>query len=251
MGESATTRKSAGMVIAMWQRGALGLWTIAAACLMAFIALLTGARSHLSDAEVLLTTYGADLVLAILALSVFASVKSYSERAGRPLALIENVLQSHWCQTKQPSGEVITLIALWFQVTNFSKRSVMLTAMRLARPWVRRRRIRQTTLSVRHPLGLDYGSDFPISPHSLTHGCAHIIIDRPIGRIGKTMRVVVRIQDHAGRWYRLVFPHVEMTGGPQHPSSYARGCWPDPESSIRRNSTAPSRPASARPGDGP
>jgi hypothetical protein len=251
MGESATTRKSAGMVIAMWQRGALLLWIIAAACLMAFIALLTGARSHLGDAEVLLTTHGADLVLAILALSVFASLKSYSEWAGRPLALIKNVQQSHWCQTKQPSGEVITSIALWFQVTNFSQRSVMLTAMRLGRPWVRRRRIKQTTLSVRHAIGLEYGSEFPISPHSLTHGCAHIIIDRPIGRIGKTMRVVVRIQDHAGRWYRLVFPHVEMTSGPQHPSSYARGYWPDPESSIRRSSTAPSRPASARPGDGP
>jgi hypothetical protein len=157
MGEPAikvATRKSAGRVLAMWQRGALVLWTIAAACLMAFIALLAGARSHLGDAEVLLTTYGADLVLAILALSVFASLKSYSEWAGRPLALIENVQQSHWCQAKQPSGEVITLIALWFQVTNFSKRSVMLTAMRLARPWVRTRRIKQKTLSVRHPIGL-------------------------------------------------------------------------------------------------
>jgi hypothetical protein len=226
MGEPAikvATRKPAGRVLAMGQRGALVLWTIAAACLMAFIALLAGARSHLGDAEVLLTTYGADLVLAILALSLFASLKSYSEWAGRPLALIENVQQSHWCQAKQPSGEVITSIALWFQVTNFSKRSVMLTAMRLARPWMRRRRIKQTTLSVRHPIGLEYGSDFPISPHSLTHGCAHIIIDRPIGRIGKTMRIVVRIQDHGGRWYRLVFPHVEMTAGPQHPSSYAPG----------------------------
>jgi len=53
MGESATTRKSAGRwLIAMWQRGALLLWIIVAACLMAFIALLAGARSHLGDAEV-------------------------------------------------------------------------------------------------------------------------------------------------------------------------------------------------------
>lgn len=172
---------------------------------------------HLGDADVLLTTYGVELLLAIAVLLVFAGFKTYgeraAERAGRPLALIANGQQSHWGQAKQPSGEVITSIALRFQATNLSDGSVMLSAIRLARPWVRRWWIKQTILSVRHPTGVEYGSEFPIPAYSLTQGSAHIIIDRPIGKIGKAMRVVVQIQDHVGRWYSLVFPHVQMIGG--------------------------------------
>jgi hypothetical protein len=220
MAEPATTvgiLKSAGDLIAtMWQRGALLLWTIAAACLVVFVALLVAARWHLGDAEGLLATYGIGLAVASLTLIVFAISKTYSERtaeqARRPLVLIANERQSQWAQARQPSGEVITHITLRFQATNLSDGSVMLSAIRLIRPWVRKLRIRETILSVRSPTGSEYGFEFPIMPHSLTQGSTHFVIDRPVGRIGKTMRIVVRVQDHAGRWYRLVFPHVHMVG---------------------------------------
>jgi hypothetical protein len=47
------------------------------------------------------------------------------------------------------SGEVVTQISLYFQANNLSDDSIRLSAIRLARPLVRKRQIQQTTLSVR------------------------------------------------------------------------------------------------------
>lgn len=220
MAEPATTisiLKSAGELVAtVWQRGALLLWTLAAACLMTLAALLAAARWHLGNGDDSVTSYGIGLAVASLVLIVFAISKTYSERAaelaGRPLALIANEQQSQWGQAKQPSGEIITHISLRFQAANLSDGSIMLSAVRLARPWVRRKWIRQTMLSVRSPGGQEYGLEFPIPPRSLTQASAHFVIDCPVGRIGKTLRAVIRVQDHAGKWYKLVFPIVPTIG---------------------------------------
>jgi hypothetical protein len=64
-----------------------------------------------------------------------------------------------------------------FSATNLSDGSVMLSAIRLIRPWVRKLRIRETILSVRSPTGSEYGFEFPIMPHSLTQGSTHFVID--------------------------------------------------------------------------
>jgi hypothetical protein len=151
-----------------------------------------------------------------LVLTAFSASKTYCERTaagrvGRPLALIANEIQSHGSQTKQ-SGEVITQISLYFQAKNLSDDPIKLSTIRLARPLVKKRRIQQTTLSVRSPTGSAYGFEFPISPHSLTHGSASFVIDCPVGGAGKAMRVVVFIQDHAGRWYKLAFSGIKVIG---------------------------------------
>ena len=88
----------------------------------------------------------------------------------------------------------------------------MLSAIELFRPFIRYREILTKMMVVRHPNGDVYSSQNPILPRSLTKGSATIIIDRPVGSIGKMMRAVVRVQDHAGRWHKLVFPHLPMIG---------------------------------------
>jgi len=214
---SVGTLKAAGERIGeIWQRGALILWTLTSACSVTLLALLAGAQWQVGNTEGLPTTYGTSLALAILVLTVFSASKTYSERTaaervGRQLALIANEIQSHWIQSKQ-SGEVITQISLYFQAKNLSDDSVKLSAIRLARPLVRKRRIQQTTLSVQSPTGSAFDFEFRILPHSLTHGSASFVIYCPIGVVGKAMRVVVFIQDHAGRWYKLVFSHIRMIG---------------------------------------
>jgi hypothetical protein len=36
-------------------------------------------------------------------------------------------------------------------------------------------------------------------PNSLTYGSVTVMIERPVGRKGKSMRVVIGLRDHAGR----------------------------------------------------
>jgi hypothetical protein len=55
------------------------------------------------------------------------------------------------------------------------------------------------------------GKSIPIEPYSLTYGSATIIIACPVGSVGKMMRVVVAVQDHAGRWHKIIFPHLPVS----------------------------------------
>jgi hypothetical protein len=212
---SVGTLKAAGERIGpIWERGALLLWSLTSACSVTLLALLAAALWQVGNAEELLTSYGTSLALAIFVLMVFSAFKtcverSAAKRAGRPLVLIPNEIQSHCSQWKE-SNEVVTQISLYFQANNLSDDSIRLSAIRLARPLVRKRHIQQTTLSVRSSTGSTFGFEFPISPHSPTHGSASFIIDYPIEGVGKATRVVVFIQDHVGRWYKLVFSHIKI-----------------------------------------
>jgi hypothetical protein len=151
------------------------------------------------------------LILTLVSTLKTSLERTVVKRTSRRLVLIPNEIQSHCLRSKQ-SGEVSTRISLYFQAKNLSDDSVKLSEIRLARPVVRKRRIRQTTLSVQSPASAAFGSEVPISPHSPTQGSASIVIDCPIGDVGKAMRVVVFVQDNLGQWYKLVFSHIKMIG---------------------------------------
>jgi hypothetical protein len=209
------TLKTAGERIGpIWRRGASLLWSLTSACAVTLLTLLAGTQWQVGDADELLASYGTSLALAIFVLMVFSTFKTCAERsaarrAGGPLILIPNEIQSH-CSQWRKSAEVVTQISLYFQANNLSDDPIRLSAIRLARPLVKKRQIQRTTLSVRSPTGSAFGFEFPISPHSPTHGSASFIIDYPIGSVGRAMRVVVFIQDHVGRRYKLVFSHIKI-----------------------------------------
>ena len=64
-------------------------------------------------------------------------------------------------------------------------------------------------LQTKHPTRDVYGAQFPIMPNSLTYGAATCMIERPVGRKGKPMRVVIGLQDHAGGWHKAIFPRLK------------------------------------------
>jgi hypothetical protein len=201
---------------AIWRRGASLLWSLTSACSLTLLALLAAALCQLGNAEALLTFYGTSLALTIFVLLVSSTVltcveRSAAMRAGRALVLIPNEIQSH-CSQRKESDQVVTQISLYFQANNLSNDPIRLSALRLARPSVKKRRIQQATLSVRSSTGSAFGFEYPISPHSLTHGLASLILDYPIGGVGKAIRVVVLIQDHVGQWYKLVFSNIKIIG---------------------------------------
>jgi hypothetical protein len=203
-------------LVKLWERGSRLLWTLTAAVAAASAGLALAAYSGFGPAEKLLVDYGICLIVALPALLVFSVSKTLEERAAierrRPIALIPNEQQSHWSQAVQQSGELFTAIALRFQVTNVSDGDVRLSAIELCRPRTSRHRIRQTLLAVRHPTGNLYSFDYPILAHQLTQGSAHLTIVGAVGRAGDPMKISVRIQDHAERWYKMSFPMVRFVG---------------------------------------
>jgi hypothetical protein len=186
--------------LSVWARSAILFWSLTVCCLVVFIALVAGAYWQLGDTPALLAAYGTTLVLAFVVLSVFAAFKTYSERPPPTLSLLPQEGQSFCGQSRQPDGRITTQLGLRFQATNLTDGAIMLSAIKLRRPFVRRRAVLAKIHNIKRP----------IEPHSLTYGSATIIINHPVGRVGKTMRAVVAVQDHAGRWHKIIFPHVQM-----------------------------------------
>jgi hypothetical protein len=214
---AATLQAMGKALTTMWARGALFLWCLAAVGFVALTTLVIGAHWQLGDTFVLLTNYGTGVALATLVTATIAAFKTYGEtlaaRATRPVFLIPNERQSHWSQAKQPSGQIITAIALQFQATNVSDGAVKLSDnVRLKKPHVRKSDILQTLLHVRHHERNVYSSQYPVLAHCLTEGGIHIVVGHPVGTVGKPMHVVIEIQDHTGRWYKVGFPHVQGIG---------------------------------------
>jgi hypothetical protein len=111
--------KAAGERIGpIWQRVALLLWSLTTGCSVTLLALLAGALWQVGKAEELLTSCGTSLALAILVLMALSAFKtcverSAANRAGRPLILTPNEIQSH-CSQWNKSGEIVTQISLYF-----------------------------------------------------------------------------------------------------------------------------------------
>jgi hypothetical protein len=195
-------------ITSFWGRSAILLWCLATLSLLSLIALAVGAHFQFGDAPALYAAHGTILALAALALFVFAAFKTYSERPQPILSLIPNEQQSFWGQSLQQNGQTTTSFCLRFQATNLSNGKIMLSALKLCRPFVRRRHILAKHLLVKHPHHNTYSFTNPIDPHSLTYASGDIIVDHPVGRAGQPMRVTIQVQDHVGRWHKLFFPHV-------------------------------------------
>jgi hypothetical protein len=62
-------------------------------------------------------------------------------------------------------------------------------------------------LMTEHPTQNMYSADYGIQAHKRRACTAHIMALGTIGGIGrkKPMRVSIGVQDHAGRWHKLVF----------------------------------------------
>jgi hypothetical protein len=210
MAEPFSLNAISAAITSFWGRSAILLWCLAASCLVALIALVAGAHWRWGDAPAFLAKYGTALGLAFLVLLVFAAFKTYSERPKPTLSLLPEDGQSFCGQSRQADGRITTQLSLRFQVTNLTDGAIMLSRSELRRPMVRRHSILTNILMVRRPNSTVYGSQYPVPPRSLTYGLATIMINQPVGSAASTMRAVVALQDHTGRWHKLIFPHLPI-----------------------------------------
>jgi hypothetical protein len=202
---------SVGKIIAaVWANGSRFLWSIAVASAAAAAVIRVGAYFDIPKALPLWEEYGLILTLLSAAVAVFAAFKMRAERRNTGLALIADEQQSFWHHAKQPDGSTTTQFALRFHATNMNDGSIHLSKVRLNWPWVSRKRILTTTLMTQHPKQNLYGSDFAIQAHTRRACSVNIIALGTVGGAGrkKPMRVGIGVQDHAGRWHKLVFRGV-------------------------------------------
>jgi hypothetical protein len=195
-----------------WANSGRLLWTLTAAIGAGSVGLALAAYFGVSSAEKLLAEYGIWLIVGPPVLLVFSISKTLEERASakrrEPITLIPNEKMSTWSQSKQPSGELHAVLRLGFQVTNVSDGDVKLSAVRLSRPWINRRRFVETVFLTRHPTQNLYSFENPVLAHKATYASVVFVISGSVGRTGNSLRVKLRIQDHAKRWYSVSFPVV-------------------------------------------
>jgi hypothetical protein len=203
-------------ITSAWARGSLLLWGLATACAALAATLRLCAYLELQKAGALWAEYGLTLILMSVGFAILAAFKTYGEREKPNLSLILDEQQSLWCHSTQTDGSVITQLSLRFQATNMGDSTIQLSGIKLNRPWVRHHSIITKLLTTKHPTGDVHSSKFPIMPHALTEASATIIIKGAVGGVGKrgTMRVSIGVLDHAGRWHKLIFPHLRNPTAP-------------------------------------
>jgi len=199
---------SVGKIIAaVWANGSRLLWSIAGAAAAATAVIRCGAYFEMPKAQPVWEEYGLILTLLAVVFAVFAAFKTRAERRNTGLALIADEQQSFWHHAKQPDGSTMTQFALRFHATNTNDGSIHLSKVRLNWPWVCRKYILGATLMTQHSKQDLYDSDFPIQAHARRACSANIMALGTIGGAGrkKSMRVSIGVQDHGGRWHKLVF----------------------------------------------
>ena len=209
--------KAIGTAIASaWARGSMMLWALAAISVALTATLRLCVYLQIEKAGTLWAEYGLALILSSVGLAILALFRTYGEREKPNLSLIANEEQSFWAHSTQTNGSVHTQLSLRFQATNMGDTTIQLSGIKLNRPWVRRESIITKMLHTRHPTQNVHSSRYPIMAHSLTEASASIIIKGEVRGTGKrgTIRVSLGVQDHAGRWHKLVFPHLRNPAAP-------------------------------------
>jgi hypothetical protein len=205
--------KAIGEAIAsFWGRSALLLWCLSVCAIVALAVLWVATHFQIDGAAELFQSYGVLLALACVLLPIVASFKTYSEWPNPSLVLLPIADQCVWAQGPPRDGKVITQFGIRFQAANMSDGAIMLSEIVLRRPWVRRRSIIVRDLMFEDPNSHYYGHERPVPAQSLSYGSATIIVDHPVGRKGKPIRLVVSLRDHAGQWHKLVVPFVRSIG---------------------------------------
>jgi hypothetical protein len=207
MGLAGFVSTASKVIAATWRHGSRLLLGISVGCYAAAFVLWLGAKLQLARADELWSDYGIFLILAGTVFGVLAAVKNYAERQNTKIVLIANEQESLWVHTAQPDGSAFTQFSLRFHVANMDDGALHLSKVRLDWPWISRRRIFNALVVTQHPEQNLYGRGFSIRRRSRRDCSADILVFGLVGgaQRRKPINVRVSIQDHAGRWHKLVF----------------------------------------------
>ena len=122
------------MLERLWSRSSLLLWAIAAACGLAFLALLIAARV---DPVTFVAAAQATMVWLLplgVGAAVLAGFRTYHERTHPAVRFVADEQQSFVHVAPQSDGGVVTQISTHFEVVNLSDRQILLRRFRSVDP---------------------------------------------------------------------------------------------------------------------
>ena len=204
-------------ITALLNRSGRFLRTLAVAGVATTIILFAAAHYGVPRAQPWWDEYGLLLLLGTVVVAVFALFQTRAERLNTGLSLIADEQHSFWHHAKQTDGTMFTQFALRFDATNMNPEgSIHLSRIRIQWPWLRRSRIADAMVMTQHPTQNTFSQDFGIQPRKRRACSAHVMVKGIVGGVArkKPMCVTVGVQDHAGRWHKLVFRSLR---DPQHP----------------------------------
>jgi hypothetical protein len=105
----------------IWANGSRFLWSVAVACALVAGVLRAAAYFQIHDAQLWWDTYGLTLMIAAVAVGVFAVFKLWAEWQNTKVFMIANERESLWHHAKQQDGSIVTQFAFRFHATNTNK----------------------------------------------------------------------------------------------------------------------------------
>jgi hypothetical protein len=205
--ESLSLSSIGKIISAIWANGSRFLWSVALAAAMAAAVLWLGVRYELPKAQLWWGEYGLLLVVAAAVVAVFALFKLMAERhSANKLFLIADEQQSLWHHAKQQDDSITTQFSLKFSATNRAAHHLILSKVRVLRPWVWRRRVLSAMVATEGVNGM-FSRHNSVPPRGRRECQASVMVKGEIGGHNRTkpMHVKIGLQDNLGKWHKLVF----------------------------------------------
>jgi hypothetical protein len=140
------------------------------------------------------------------------------------VVFIPDEQQSFWHHVPQPDGKVNTQFAFQFYITNMTEGPFHPSRVRISWPWIHSDRILTSLIATKHPRGELFSRDFAVRSHGRQPCSADLMVIGAVGGAKRTrpMTVSIRVQDHAGRWHKIVFRRLR---DPRFRSVQAKRSW--------------------------
>ncbi len=211
-----SAEKIEGAILRLWERVLYFFWAVAAAGAAIFIILLAAWWFKLGNGADVFKAYGWLPLTVTTGAAIFGIWRWLDGRPATTVFLVPADDQSFWRQSPQNDGRVTTQFCFRMHVMNLTGNSVTLTRLKLIRPRFRSDcKELASRVITQHPTQNDYG-EHAILPHAFSRVCCDLILDRPIGKPGKSMNAVVAVADEHGRFHNVKFEKLRSSMTERH-----------------------------------
>jgi hypothetical protein len=199
------------MVLRLWERGLYFFWVVESASAAMFIVLLAAWWFQLRNGLDVFKTYGWLPLTVAIGAAILGIWRKLEERPTPTVFLVGNEDQSFWGQSRQKDGHVITQFCSRMHATNLTSDPVELRGLKLIQPRVKRDyKELASRVITQHSTQNVYGQ-YPINPQAFSRVCCDLIVDRPLGKPGETIRAIVAVSDERGRWHKVKFDKLRSS----------------------------------------
>ena len=193
-------------IIRVWDKSGPLLWAMGTACIVAFGALAIGARVDPATFGPSSQAFNVWLLPFGLSFLVLATFRTAYERTHPQVRLVPREQSFYWHLTKQPDGRTTVQIAGHFEIYNLRNAPLVLSNIKVVRPRITGEIINRD-VSVKQQRG-PYTGRYSLDERTKGDGSLHIFAIQDFSHKRGPMRLVVKISDQFGHWYKMVVRRV-------------------------------------------